>query len=34
LVQELPLRPEVVGVVDIQSRMLMYGHWGRNINEL
>lgn len=28
LVAELPYRPEVIGVMDIQSRLLRYGHWG------
>ena len=34
LVSELPYRPEVVGVVDTQARLLRYGHWGRSLNEL
>ena len=34
LVAELPYRPEVVGVVDTQARLLRYGHWGRSLNEL
>jgi hypothetical protein len=34
LVTELPYRPEVVGVVDKQERLLRYGHWGRSLNEL
>ena len=34
LVDELPYRPEVVGVLDIPSRMLRYGHWGLDFNQL
>ena len=34
LVDELPYRPEVVGVLDIPSRLLQYGHWGLDINSL
>lgn len=34
LVAELPYRPEVLGVVDIQSRLLRYGHWGMDVSDL
>lgn len=34
LVKELPYRPEVLGVVDIQSRLLRYGHWGMDVSDL
>jgi len=34
LVAELPYRPEVVGVVDVPNRLLMYGHWGLSFNDL
>jgi len=34
LVSELPYRPEVVGVLDLPSRMLRYGHWGLDFTQL
>lgn len=34
LVEELPYRPEVIAVVDIPSRLLRYGHWGRTLTDL
>ena len=34
LVNELPYRPEVLGVVDVDSRLLQYGRWGRTFKEL
>lgn len=34
LVQELPYRPEVVGVLDVPSRALRYGHWGLDFSQL
>ena len=34
LVSELPYRPEVVGVLDLPSRMLRYGHWGLDFSQL
>ncbi len=34
LVNELPYRPEVIGVLDLPSRILRYGHWGLDIGTL
>lgn len=34
LVHELPLRPEVVGVIDIPARVLRYGRWGMDFPSL
>lgn len=34
LVQELPYRPEVVGVLDLPQNLLRYGHWGLDIGSL
>lgn len=34
LVSELPYRPEVIGVLDLPSRMLRYGHWGLDFTQL
>ena len=34
VVAELPLRPEVVGVIDIPSRLLRYGRWGMDFPSL
>jgi hypothetical protein len=34
LVQELPYRPEVVGVLDLPTRLLRYGHWGMDFSQL
>ena len=34
LVQELPYRPEVVGVLDLPTRLLRYGHWGLDFTQL
>ena len=31
LMEELPYRPEIMGVVDIPSRQLIYGHWSYDI---
>jgi hypothetical protein len=34
LVAELPYRPEVIGVLDLPTRLLRYGHWGLDFNSL
>lgn len=34
LVAELPYRPEVIGVLDLPTRLLRYGHWGLDFNNL
>lgn len=34
LVKELPYRPEVIGVIDIPSRLLRYGRWGMDFPKL
>jgi hypothetical protein len=34
LVSELPYRPEVIGVIDIPSRLLRYGRWGMDFPSL
>jgi hypothetical protein len=34
LVAELPYRPEVIGVLDIPTRLLRYGHWGLDFTAL
>lgn len=34
LVQTLPFHPEVLGVVDVPTRLLMYGHWGHSFRDL
>lgn len=34
LIKELPYRPEVVGVLDLPTRLLRYGHWGLDFTKL
>jgi hypothetical protein len=34
LVNELPYRPEIVGVIDVPSNLLRYGHWGLDFNNI
>lgn len=34
LVSNLPFRPEVLGVIDVPSNILRYGHWGMDFNYL
>jgi hypothetical protein len=34
LISELPYRPEVIGVLDLPTRLLRYGHWGLDFTKL
>lgn len=34
LVEELPYRPEVLGVLDLPARILAYGHWGMDYSQI
>jgi hypothetical protein len=34
LINELPYRPEVIGVLDLPTRLLRYGHWGMDFSQL
>ena len=34
LVNELPYRPEVIGVIDMPERLLRYGRWGLDFPSL
>ena len=34
LVAELPYRPEVVGVLDLPTKVFRYGHWGLDFTQL
>lgn len=34
LIAELPYRPEIIGVLDIPSNLLRYGHWGLDLASL
>ena len=34
LIDELPFRPEVIGVLDVPQNLLRYGHWGLDFNSL
>ena len=34
LVNELPYRPEVIGVLDLEQNLMRYGHWGLDFNSL
>jgi hypothetical protein len=34
IVQNLPFHPEVLGVLDIPARVLMYGHWGVTFRDM
>lgn len=34
VVNDLPYRPEVLGVIDMPKNLLRYGHWGMDFNYL
>lgn len=34
LMEDLPYRPEVLGVIDLPKNILRYGHWGMDFNYL
>ena len=34
VVNDLPYRPEVLGVIDLPKNLLRYGHWGMDFNYL
>lgn len=34
LIDELPYRPEIIGVLDVPQNLLRYGHWGLDFNSL
>jgi hypothetical protein len=34
LANDLPYRPEVIGVLDLEKNLLRYGHWGLDFGSL